>query len=433
MIFSRLVSRQLLPCWFLGFTLILVLSSCTPLSGLKNSSVKTPTPLPPPGTPYADLKGVRPFIDTWNNIHLFQSFDNKIFDPTNAAKYYDFIWGAAVNHVQAIRSGNPNIFISYYIPFNRDNGAFTNPNAIHDLSYWKVVHPDWILYKCDRVTPAYEFGDPNIPLDFSNPALVSWQVQTYAVLASEAGYDGIAADNVSLQNYFGACGIYVNGQWKQLFTGQPDDPKYRADVLAWLARMQLALHRLPHPLALIPNLSLGNIPPTDPFVQQVVNHVDGILYEDGFTDDARDYVTGNKWVQLVQFMESVQQQRKPFYVVDQFNTPSVDRAEIQWALASYLMGKDHLAAIFISTYQGYGGDTRYFEYTAQVGSPVGVMYQSQNVYWRKYTNSVGIVNPSATQTYIVALNGSYVDLYGFPAGQKITLPPHSGIVLLISR
>ncbi len=51
----------------------------------------------------------------------------------------------------------------------------------HDLSYREAVHPDWILYKRDRVTPAYEFDNPNMPLDFANPALESWQIQTYAL------------------------------------------------------------------------------------------------------------------------------------------------------------------------------------------------------------------------------------------------------------
>jgi hypothetical protein len=419
--------------WVLGLTLILIMSGCSGTSTGSDKPARTPPPVPSPATPYTNLKGTRPFIDTFNNIHLFASFDYNMADPAAVAKYYDFFWGASVNDVQAIRAGNPDAFITYYIPFHREAGTFSDPNASHSLSYWKATHPDWILYKCDRVTPAYEFGDPNIPLDISNPAVVAWQVQTYGLPASEHGYDGIAADNVSLQNYFGACGIYVNGKWKQLYSGQVNDPLWQADVLIWLARMQAALHHLPHPLALIPNLSLGNIAPSDPIVTQIVNHVDGILDEDGFTDDARGDLSGAKWVQLVQFMVSVQQANKPFYVVDQFRTSWVSSQDIQWALASYLMGKGHHAAIFISTYQGYGGDTRYPEYSAPIGTPLGAMYQSQNVYWRNYTGGVSIVNPSASRTYTVTLDTavhSYVDLYGSAVARQITLPPETGMVLL---
>lgn len=440
MIFSRFFGGRWRPYRVAGLALMLALTSCSSLVGSRPTPTPTPimltlVPLPTPGTAYTDLAGARPFIDTFNNIHLFESFDYNIPDPAAVAKYYDFVWGAAVDHVQAIRAGNPKIFIAYYIPFHRDSGTFARPDAIHDLSYWQANHPDWVLYKCDRVTPAYEFGDPNIPLDFSNPALISWQIQMYAQMASQSGYDGIAADNLSLQNYYGACGVYVNGKWKQLYSGQPDDPQWRENVLVWTARIQQALHSLSHPLALIPNFSLGNIPPSDPIVQQIIHHVDGVLDEDGFTDDARGDLSGNKWVQLVQLMESVQQQHKPFYLVNQFNSAAVDSNEIQWALASYLMGKEHSAALFISTYQAYGRDTRYYEYAAQVGSPSGPMYKAQNVYWRNYSRGISIANPNATQSYTVSLNSahSYVSLYGFAVGPQVTLPPRTGMVLLFSR
>ena len=167
------------------------------------------------------------------------------------------------------------------------DGTFSNIRAYHDLAYWKAFHPDWVLYKCDRVTPAYEFGDPNMPLDFVNPALLSWQIQTYAQPASESGYDGIAADNLNLQNLFGACSIYRDDQWVQCYTGQLDDPRWRTDVINWLTRMQQALHHLRHPLALIPNLALDGLSPSDPLIQQVVSHIDGIEDEDGFTHCGR--------------------------------------------------------------------------------------------------------------------------------------------------
>src|SRR6202165_1927017 len=109
--FSHRFSRHLLPYWFAGFALILVLSSCTSSGVPKNKPALIVTPLHSPGTPFVDLSGVRPFIDTWNNIHLFQSFDFNISDPANVAKHYDFVWGAAKEHIQDIRTGHPNIFI----------------------------------------------------------------------------------------------------------------------------------------------------------------------------------------------------------------------------------------------------------------------------------------------------------------------------------
>src|SRR5216683_911074 len=364
---------QRLPCWLAGLLLLLIFSSCTPL----NSS---------PGMTPGNTPRIDPLVDTWNNIHLFLSFDYKISNPAAVASHYDFVWGASVGGVAAFRSGNPNIFISYYMPFHRDNGTFSNSGAYHDLAYWKTVHSDWVLYKCDRVTPAYEFGNPNMPLDFANPAVLSWQIQTYAQPASESGYDGIAADNVDLQNQFGACGVYINGQWVQRYTGQLDDPRWRTDVINWLTQMQQALHHLRQPLALIPNFSIDGLSPSDPLTQQVISHIDGLEDEEGFTR----YGDG------------------------------------------YLTGKEHSAALFTSTIQGYGADLRYDEYNIQIGSPKGPMYQTQNVYMRDYSHGLSIVNPSATDSYMVTLNadGHYRDVSGDLVGQTITMPPHSGMVLL---
>lgn len=430
MMFLRPLKRPV-SCWLIGLTFLLILSSCDllPAGGNADSNPEI-RPVSRTSTPSHARAGLRPLIDTWSNIHLFLSFDYKVADPTAIARYYDFAWGVEVYHVAALRSGNPNIFLTYYIPFHRDRGTFADEQAYHALAYWKGVHPDWVLYKCDRVTPAYEFGDSNMPLDFANPAVLAWQLQTYAQPASENGYDGIAADNVDLQNEFGACGVYRDGRWVQYYTGQLNDPRWRANVISWLTRMQQALHHLRHPLALIPNLSFDGLSAGDPAMQQVLSHIDGVEDEGGFTDYGDGYLTDSAWLQRIQFIESVQKQHKPYYIVNQF--PSVGEAEIQWALASYLMGKEHSAALFISTIQGYGSDLRYDEYNIQIGSPKGPMYQTQNVYMRDYSHGLSIVNPSATNSYTVTLNADshYHDVSGNPFGQTITLPPHSGLVLL---
>ncbi|HEY7416017.1 MAG TPA: putative glycoside hydrolase, partial [Ktedonobacteraceae bacterium] len=361
-----------------------------------------------------------------------QIFSYNISNPRSIARYYDFIWGADIDQVADFRAGNPNILLSYYIPFNRDNGTFDNSDLgkQHNLTYWKNVHPDWILYQCDRTTPAYEDNDPNMPLVFSNPAVVNWQFQTYALPAMAAGYDAIAADNVNLQNFYGACGYYQNGKWVQRYTGQPGDPQWQTDITQWAIRMQAALHSLQRPLALIPNLSLGSISPTAPVVQQFISHVDGVLDEGGFTNYANGYVTGAQWVQKINFIRNVQQQTEPYYIINQYPSAPLSRAQIQWALSSYLMAKGSLSTVFISGNQQYGVDLRYPEYSIAIGTPQGNMYGSQQVYWRKYSNGLVIVNPSASTHYTVTLDKSYLDAYGNRVSKTLTLQPHSGIILL---
>ncbi len=384
-----------------------------------------------PGQPKAGRTTIRPFIDTWNNIHVFQPFDYNIANPIPVAAQYDLVWGASTYNIAAWRQGNPNIFLTYYIPFHRDYGTFDDNHALHSLAWWQTYHPDWVLYKCDKKTPAYFGSDPNMPLDFSNSAVISWQVQTYGVPASLAGYDGIAADNVDLGNWANACGVYRNGKWVQLYTGlQEDDPAWQNNIIYWLTQMQNALHALNPPLALTVNSSFADIPATDPLVQQMVNHVDAIGEEGGFTLQGGGYLTDTAWVQHMTFIAYVQAQGKAYYSGNQFST--LGTSEIQWALASYLMCKGHAAAISINGIQQYGSVNWLQEYSAQIGSPSGAMYQNQQVYWRSYSNGLVIVNPSSTQAYTITMppGSQYVDLYGNVIGSTISMPIHSGIVML---
>jgi Hypothetical glycosyl hydrolase family 15 len=425
--------ERLLPYCLAGLAFLLLLSGCTGSSTQSDAMTHPrPTPTFKVSTPSSSGVAIRKFADTWDNIHLFLTFDYNLADPATSAKHYDFVWGAEMKNVTAFRSPNPGIFLTYYISFLRDTGTFGDKGAIHSLMYWKTTHPDWVLYQCDRVTPAYEFGDPDVPLNFADPEVLAWQVQTYARPASQNGYDGIAADNVNLQNSFGACGIYVHGKWVQLYTGQPDDPTWRNNVLTWLTRMHQALHHLQHPLDLIPNLSTGNLSPNDPIMQQVVNQVDGVLNEGGFSQYGDGYLTGSDWIQAIQFMESLQAQNKAYYLINQFH--SIGHAEIEWAVASYLMGKEHSTAMFISTVQGYGGDFWDTIFDAPIGHPTGPMYQVQHVYARDYSNGLILVNPSATASYSVTLDtgDKFHDLYGLPVSGTVMMPPHSGMVLMNS-
>jgi Hypothetical glycosyl hydrolase family 15 len=388
--------------------------------------------------------GIRKYIDTFDNIHAAQIFTYNINNAAQYAKNYDFVWGADPGTVADFRAGNPNIFLSYYMTLNRDTGVFGNQDVAkqHSLSYWQSLHPDWILYKCDRTTPAYEIGDTNImPFDMTNNDFINWQVQTYAVPASFAGYDAIAADNLNLDNAFGACGSYHNGKWVQRYTGQDSDPQWEKDMLYWVTQMQVKLHALPHPLALIPNLGYYNSnanrsEASDPILQQIIDHVDGVLDESGFTNYGDSDLTGNNWVNTVQLIQQIQQKNKPYYILDEFKTQPVNQSDTEWALSSYLMAKGHLSALFYSGNQEYGSYLNHPEYNAQIGMPISDMFQDQDVYWRLYSNGVVLANPSASQSFTVNLHtvnidaSTYIDLYGKVAGQTITLAPHSGIVLL---
>ncbi len=370
--------------------------------------------------------GTVDFIDTYDAVHAFLTFDYGVTDVATAATHADYVWGSDEPKITEYRaSTNPGIVLSRYIPFTRD------PEASHDLAYWQSAHPDWVLYQCDQMTPAYEFGDPNVPLDITNPAVVDWQVTSYAVPAAAAGYDMIAADNFTLTNAFGACGVFQGGQWKALYDGTAD-PQYTADVLGWAKAFSTRLHALsPKPLGLIPNFQIGATPATDSDVVKLVSSVDAILDECGFSGCGGSYPSASTWLNIVKFAEYVQAQGKAYFALNEFNqSPPLANADVQWALASYLMSKEHASAIFTSGVQQYGGDNWRPEYAAAIGPPCGAMKSTQGVYAREYKHGYAIVNPTGQGATFTLPAGSFEDLYGGAMGGSVPLGAGTGLVLL---
>ncbi len=365
------------------------------------------------------------FLDSHDGIHPFLTFDYDVTDFAMAAMHADFIWGADQANIAAYRaSSNPKIVLSSYIPFTRD------PDGSHDLAYWQGLHPDWVLYQCDQKTPAYEFGDPNVPLDISNPDVVAWQVSSYGVPAAAAGYDAIAADNYVLTNEFAACGIFENGQWTALYTGTTD-PKYTTDVLAWVRTFGQNLHALrPKPLGLIPNFSLSGTPSTDPNVATLVAAIDGILDEGGFTDYGSGFPSESDWTSIVSLAEAVQAQGKGYFSVNQQSGTTVQTADIQWAVASYLMSKEHAAGIYVSGQQQYGGDNWQAEYAAKIGTPCGAMQKAHGMYSRLFQTGLSLVNPTTGSIDFTLPTGGWQDLYGKSQSGTVTMAADTGMVLV---
>jgi hypothetical protein len=176
--------------------------------------------------------------DTSANVHLFMPFDADMPGisalATSDAPVY-MVWG--------FNSGRPDrqsVGDQAAVP-PRSTGTRTPayyPQA-HDLAWYQANHPDCIEYQCDRTTVAYEFGDPNVPLDTTNPSVEQYIEQTYIepTLAAGTGYDGIAFDNLRFNNggtWSGQrCGHYdSSGNWVQQYNGTANDPAYRAAVFA---------------------------------------------------------------------------------------------------------------------------------------------------------------------------------------------------------
>lgn len=374
------------------------------------------------------LPNGRLMTDTWAGIHPFQVFDFNIKpgDATKHAYRYDFVWGSG--KPGAWKAGNPNIVTSWYGPFD---GDFT---LKHDLTWWKANHPSWILYQCDEKKLANMDGLKNVPLDISNPAVVRWQMQTYAPQIEAGGYDGFAGDLVGLDNSTGGCGVFVNGVWTPRFSGQKVDPAWTQAVVAWHTFAFHYLHRLSRPLLLGANTVPESRPYGDPDMDQLIAHVDVIDDESSFTDYGNGYASADKVALIVQWMKYVQQQGVAYIVDDKWNTNTLSEQQFDWGLSTYMLGKYHLASVFIDHLPGYGKEYWMKQYATKIGSPCSDAYADPNdkgVLYRKYALSFVVVNSSSSQSYTVNLpQHSYQDIWGNTVTSPLHLTPDDAEVLL---
>src|SRR5437764_987280 len=189
------------------------------------------------GGPIGTLSPLLP--DTTSGIHLGLPFDHNT-NPSAYTGRVDYIWGAS--YPQQPPTG---VFHTFYLPYDRDDDAGWYKEA-HDITWWQANHPDWVEYKCDKTTVAYEFGETtDVPLDITNPNEVAYMEHTYVdaglqgTLLDYPGikYDGIAFDNPSFQNagdWTGQrCGHWDASHtvWTQQFNGTSNDPAYRQAII----------------------------------------------------------------------------------------------------------------------------------------------------------------------------------------------------------
>eukprot|EP01043_Picozoa_sp_COSAG02_P042666 COSAG02_NODE_3644_length_6433_cov_3.177929_3_plen_967_part_00 len=416
--------------------------------------------------------GVHTFL-TFNSAELVDKLKADPSDPR--ARDLDFIWGSDSWALGPIRAANSRTMISKYIPCCRDT---VTPNGAAGLTnYTQRGWANRVLYKCDRKTPAYydnggagRSSHTSIPLDFTNPDVVDWQVEKFARPAAVAGFDAMALDNVELENSWGACGVWQTPtKWVQMYTGNTSDPAFASDVAKWLGAIKAKVNKLKtlrgKPMKIIPNFSLHLMNWNDSSILAVGNASDGILSESGFLGGGYrgpgrpyDYI-GSAWVQRIHFMRNLQRHGKAFYCVNAYgdhttsktmkntcaNDPHacISKDVRQWVLGSYLMGKEQAAAIAL--YQllapegsefGYGNWSWQPEWNAEVGVALSAPEESPTGLWtRRYSSAIVFVNPwpdrgsPVAQLPTPAAGMEWRDLYGHVAQSHITMGPVTATTL----
>jgi len=415
-----------LPAVLVSLCVAIVLASC---------GSKAHRPLLSPLTPYVISAS---FPSSTNGIHLGLAFDYDAHNAAAISRQIDYIFGGyfvdwntgidpAVDHDDA------------YIPFDFD--GFPQNARGHSLADWKAKHPDWIVYQCDRRTPAY-FGDGNtaVPLDFSDPAVRAYQFREAATVL-EHGASGVVFDNLTFANFENRCGVYRHGVWSPL--GYPgrwrDNAKLDGDMLGWLKgmRAQLQSHFPSKTLGINMNLLISGFG----HLRAVTPNIDMLFDEAGFTAYGGQNLASTNWQREVQALDYLTAQGKAWDVngiVPADRDSEVTPEEINWVLANYLLvkGPHSYTYIYAGAHRGFSGSPSGYgtfydrpEYHIPIGRPLSNRFSSSGVEMRYYSGGLVIVNPSSWQSFPVALGGTYQDMFGHTY-TALTLAPTSGIVLL---
>ena len=397
-----------------------------------------------------------PMDDSWDRTLGFLLYVETHVTRSEAranSPNYAYVWNAE-SWADDFRSTNGASNLGLYVfPFLDDQdgrpdslppGGDTPQSRARTLQWWiqeadGVGHPDWILYQCDRVTPAYQSNPPgsypNMPLDFTNPDVVDWKVQNF-VDRTESSVTAFSADYFTPANLNHACGIYRDGVWVQLFSGETFDPAYDAAVFNWAREIRGRLAQQLYPKGLVVNCS-----PVPSYEDQTIAaleaSVDGILDEYGFTNydqDTRDIW----WPIKIRRMIELQNAGLAYYNINYIERFPPTQEQVNWILGSFLMAREHSAYIVIMEQptENYLYPTwpHLPEYDVSVGHPCAEMTMSQGVYVRDFSYGMSVVNPSYFDSYVFELpDGNFTDLYGTPVETYVWLPPATGQVLVSSE
>ncbi len=385
---------------------------------------------------------------SWGKIGTFQIFDatsNGSITASAASLHgyrYSSVWGARPDLATTWRSSNSGLKSSYYFISVTDASTGAWGAIGHSLTWWQANHPSWILYACTSAgapthTPAYVGGLTNVPLDFHNPSVVQYQMSTVVPYAKAKGYNALAADEVT---YWAAgsggagyypCGVWSGSTFVRRYSSKVD-PAYATDMVNWVKGAHSYLMTHASGLKLIVNHPVSPLTANE---TTLLANVDGVLDEGGFTNYGRYQTTSpTPFVREVAWMRYAQQHSVSMMINQDWGSLALGAAQIDYSLATYLMGNEQSAAVFISQHNGYGLEQYRAEYATNIGAPCGEYYAagstSPSIFYRKFANAFVVVNAGGTtQIAHLPLGHTYIDVEGRSISSTMSIPSNNGYVL----
>lgn len=369
------------------------------------------------------------FPDTKEGIHLEMVFNYNVTNPQTEAGVVDMVWGSNWATKPA------GVYNTAYIPYSVDNYT-------HTVAWYQQHHPEWLEYLCDQKTLAFEFGATNLaPLNFASPEVRAYQWALWVDQPLERGFGGIAVDTMDLTNDWQRCGHFNSaGGWVQQYTGQPEDPAFRSDVLAWESATYAHTHAYSNTATMQVNVSYQFGQPVDANLR-LMTTTDLLFDERGFTNWGQSYhVAGTEvWEAIVRALKYVQSKGLCYMTNGEEPGPTEDisQADRLWVLSNYLLVKNDCTYVYITGItdgvQDYGSLVTFPIYSIPIGHATGDMIETQGIWERTFSGGLTLVNPYNSTATVNLPPGDYVDVDGNTVSSPITLTRQTGTILLLAR
>lgn len=233
-----------------------------------------------------------------------------------------FVWGADSPDQPA------GVVASWLFPVNRSPQEAI---GVYNMDWYEKNHPNWIVYRNDRTSPAYSYIYPVIgglpPLNMADPAVRDFYFKEFILPCVKQGYRMLAIDNVVFSNWEGRAGHYdASGKWIQLFTGRKDnDPAYADSQIGRL----LDLRRRLHPLGVGIAANIGFATAPLEVIRRAVDSCDLWADEYGVAFHAGKRVTDRIWEKKIAFLQAVLP-TKAYMTVDTLPSASPSRNDMEW-------------------------------------------------------------------------------------------------------
>ena len=375
-------------------------------------------------------------------IQYAQIFDKNISDE-KIRQTRGIVWGAP--HTI------PGVTALFYAPASRLFGP--PPQGAHSWTEWLyTLHPDWIVYKADGTTIAYEFGDERYPpFDISNSAAISQHV--VSIQKGAEAYQGVGLDNVSAANSFGAAVVYLHpthvpcvpadrpscgGQYVRKWSGATDgtDLAYMASNVSYLKHLHEYLNAKKKIVICNNNVSAGRNAHWNGGVGILCdgNMDEGFVYH-GCKNGRPDFMVDRTWARIEQ---ADAESAKAIWIAVAYtcngNVTNWSPDEANWTIGNYLLMMENGKRNFLSI--APKKNASYVDYPHYLRIDVGSFTQAPPaancapVCRRTFANGFVVVNPSSSEsgTFVVTQKNCH-DMWGRPLGRGLhTISSASAIV-----